>query len=220
MTIIPGVTLDLSGNTLLLAGDLQLAGNETQMARLCNSTISADSTQGKITGANAYFSHVVVDDFFSQGSIQLSKSIIEASAISPLMSSKFSSDLFINSTIHASGTKNADISNSTFVNSPITVTAWTGFFGGSLNISSSNFINAGEIIKLDLFFNGPGFSHNIQISNSYIAGITPAQIDSKVFDADDNIRVSTDITPGRSPGKFLREYRKPGTSDRLDSKRH
>ncbi len=56
-------------------------------------------------------------------------------------------------------------------------------------------MGSGNVITLDPFFNGSGFYHNLAIKNSYIVGAVGAAIDDRVFDANDDIRILTDITP-------------------------
>jgi hypothetical protein len=139
--------------------------------------------------------HMSVNDFFSSGSFNLVSSVVDGSHIDALPSSSFTTVLFRNTQVETSGTTNTNITNSTFVDSPIRSMAWVADFGGAVKLSNVNFVGTGELIKLDPFFNGAGFTHPISIANSYVAGIDPANIDSRVYDADDDIRVGTDIKP-------------------------
>jgi hypothetical protein len=202
VTIAAGATLDLGGNTLLLAGNLRLDGTDHAFAGLSNGTVSTENTAGKIAGTYAKLTGVSVDDFFSNGTMDLASSVVDHSHIDALASSSFSTVLFRNTEFSAAGTKNASIADSTFVDSTVVSTAWLGGFSGALKLANVNFVGTGDVIKLDPFFNGAGFTHPIAITNAYIAGVDPANIDSRVFDADDDIRISTDIQPssfGKTP---------------------
>ena len=193
LTILPGVSINLNGNKMLIAGSLNLSGSATNFSNITNGTISTENTSGSIIATNAKFSGVTIDDFFSDGSIQVTSSVFESSSVRTLPSSVFTSVLFTNTTLNISGTKGGSFIHDTFLNSPMSIMAWFG--GSQTSISDSNFIGIGNVITLDPFFSGNGSSHNISITNSYIAGVTGPAIDGKIFDADDDIRVSTDITP-------------------------
>jgi Ca2+-binding RTX toxin-like protein len=193
LTIMPGVSINLNGNKMLIAGSLNLSGSATNFSNITNGTISTENTSGSIIAINAKFTGVTIDDFFSNGSIQATSSVFDSSFVKTLPSSAFTSVLFTNTTLDISGTKGGSFIHDTFLNSPMSIMAWWG--GSQTSISDSNFIGTGNVITLDPFFSGNGFSHNISITNSYIAGVTGPAIDGKIFDADDDIRVSTDITP-------------------------
>lgn len=194
VTIPAGVTVDLGGNTLLLAGTLKFTGTQTNFAGITNGKISTENTAGTIDGLYARLTKIDVDDFFSDGTITLTSSVVENSSVDALEKSTFNSVLFKNTAVTLLGTNNSTISKSTFVDSPVKVSAWTGPFIGQHKISESNFVGTGDVIKLDPFFNGSGYSHPLTISSSYIGGVAPSNIDSRVFDADDDIRVNTDLT--------------------------
>lgn len=192
LTIMPGASINMNGNTMLVAGSLNLSGSQANFSNITNGTISTESTSGSIIASNAKFTGITIDDFFSNGSIQATSSVFDSSIVKTLPSSAFTSVLFTNTTLDISGTNGCSFIHDTFLNSPMRIMAW---WGGQTSISDSNFIGTGNVIILDPFFSGNGFSHNISITNSYIAGATgAAAIEAKVFDANDDIQVSTDIT--------------------------
>ncbi len=89
LTIMPGVKVDMNGNTILVAGTLKIAGGTGNVANLLNATISTENTSGHIIAEDAKFYNVVVDDFFTNGTIQASTSIFLASSVNTLTSSEF-----------------------------------------------------------------------------------------------------------------------------------
>jgi hypothetical protein len=196
LTILPGASINLNGNTMLVAGSLNLAGDAANFAKLLNGTISTESTSGKVVATNANFTGVTVDDFFSYASIQVTSSIFDSSVVKPLPSSTFTSVLFQNTSIDVSGANGGHFVKSTFLNSPLSIGAWNdAFYRDSTSISESNFIGENNVITLDPFFSGSSFTHKISISSSYIAGASGTAIEGKVLDANDDIRIATDIRP-------------------------
>lgn len=195
LTILPGITVNLNGHEILVAGTLHFAGNADHFAVIGNGEISTEDTNGQITGNYARMVNTYVDDFFSNGAIKLTHSAFENSTIDILENSDISESLFWNTTVNVSGTVTGRIDESTFINSPIKVMAWTGPFSGSFTMSEVNLLGTSEVIRLDPFFGGKDFRHNVFLDNVYVKDTLPAQIDSRVFDSNDDIRVNTDIKP-------------------------
>ena len=195
LTILPGGSLNLNGHKLLLLGSLQFSGNTSNFAELKNGILSTESTQGRVIGSFAKFSNATVDDFFSNGSMNLTNSYFLNSAVDGLPSTQITSSVFENSQVNLKGTATATISSSTFLDSPVSIGAWTGPFIGRISLSDDNFITSAStnVIKLDPFFNGAGYYHPVSISNSYIRLLNSDTFDSRVYDGNDDLRVATDI---------------------------
>jgi len=195
ITILPGGSLNLTGHKMLLFGTLKFAGNTTSFAELTNGVISTDSTQGRVIGSFGKFTSATIDDFFSNGSMEITNSYFLNSEVRGFQSTQIAGSLFLNSTITLSGTKTTTISSSTLIDSPVSVTAWRGSFIGKITLNDDNFVmgSSGDVLTLSPFFSGAGFYHPVSISNSYIKLSSPETIDSRIYDANDDLRVATDI---------------------------
>lgn len=92
-----GASLDLGGKKLLNYGTIKLEGTESSLARLINGTYSTDSTNGSLVSNYGAFERIVIDSFFSKGSLSLNNTVVKNSVVDALNSSNIENSLFINS---------------------------------------------------------------------------------------------------------------------------
>lgn len=191
ITVMPGAVLNLGGNTLTNYGSLILQGSASQAARVESGSYSTDSTTGSLVSSYGVLDHLAVDGFFSNGSLRLSNTVVQNSSIDALAANAISESLFINSPFDL-GTETGQIERTTFLDSPIRRLAWPSMFGeGQVTLNQCNFVGDGVLINLDPFFSGGG--HNIRVTRSYIDLGTATSVEDFIYDADDTLRVQTDI---------------------------
>ena len=94
LTVSPGVTLDLGGREILVFGTVNVVGSVDHFATLANGTISTESTSGRINIDRGRLDHVTVDDFFSDGAITITNSIVDESAIGSMPTTTISSTAY------------------------------------------------------------------------------------------------------------------------------
>lgn len=199
LTLNPGVKINLGGNKLLVGGTLRLNGTESQFCGLENGVV--DNLDGRIQITNSSISHIDFNKYLSRGSIDVYSSVFKDSSVN---ADKLSVDtsLFLGSTVRIEPYNRDKFINSTLIDGYIEVKSHLAIgidivgFNESMRskILNSNFIGKGNLIKLNPFFDAAGM-HPIKIANCYIAGVPPEEIDSHVFDKDDDIRLTSDITP-------------------------
>lgn len=194
ITVLPGATFDLKGFTLLNYGTISLEGDATKFAVIRNGTYSTDSTTGTLRSNYGNLKQLVVDGFFSNGYLELNNSLVENSQIDGLQSNLINKSIFVSSPLKI-GIESATIDQVTFSESPLSLHAWTSTVYSTrlVTISNSNFLGSTPLIYLDPFFAGPGFSHSLKITNSYIKIPAGNNFESMVYDADDDLKVTTDI---------------------------
>ncbi len=191
VTVKPGAVLDLGGFGILNYGTLILDGNDNNFASIKNGMYSTDSTSGDFQSMYGLIDAVEIDGFFSDGSINFDKSIIFNSEVDALQKNLIKSSIFIDSPFDLS-IESAFVSKTTFLRSKIISLAWNSQ-GVSATFENVNFIDDEEVIYLDPFFSGDGFSHKINIVNGYINLSAGQVIDEKIFDADDTLKVEKNI---------------------------
>lgn len=188
ITVSAGATLDLGGHTLLNYGSIVLDGSSSSPSTLSNGAYSTDSTYGSLTSNFGIVDGVNIDGFFSYGSININNTVIKDSSLDALATNNITNSLLLN-TIFDVGIELAAVSNTTFVNSLLTNDAWP--MGGPATFLSCNFVNNGIAINLDPFFSG---EHNISFQDGYLYVPTGQSFEDKVYDWDDDLRISTDIS--------------------------
>jgi len=184
-----GATLDLNGYSILNFGTLQLSGNETSFATLTGGTYSTDSTQGVLNSDFGRLEQLYVNSFFSNGALVLDNSLILNSTIEALSANVVKNSIFSQSEFDL-GIESATVYKSTFLETTIEVLAWNTFFGGRAEFNEVNFVSEDQAIYLSPFFSGSDVMHHIEIIESYINAEDP---DSKIYDADDDLRIRLDI---------------------------
>ena len=194
ITVLPGATLDFGGFSLLNYGTISLEGDATKFAVVQNGKYSTDSTSGSFTTSYGNVKNLIVDGFFSEGTLQITNSLIEDSRIDALQSNSISKSIFKSSPLDL-GIKSATVDQVTFSDSKISQYAWTysPFSSKLVVISNSNFVGTSPVIYLNPFFSGTDFSHNIKITNSYIRIPSGSDFESMVYDATDDLKVTTDL---------------------------
>lgn len=194
ITVLPGATLDLGGFTLLNFGTISLEGDGAKFAVIQNGKYSTDSTSGSFNTTYGNIKNLIVDGFFSDGTLQITNSLIEDSKIEALKVNSISKSIFKSSPLDL-GIKSATIDQVTFSDSQVSQYAWTySFFTPRLvAITNSNFVGASPVIYLNPFYSGSDFSHSIKITNSYIRIPFGSDFESMVYDATDDLKVTTDL---------------------------
>lgn len=194
ITVLPGATLDFGGFSLLNYGTISLEGDTTKFAVIQNGTYTTDSTTGTLKTNYGNIKSLTVDGFFSKGYLQITNSLVEDSKIGALESNSISKSIFKSSPLDL-GIKSATIDQVTFSDSQISKTAWvfSPFSSSLVVISNSNFVGTAPVIYLDPFASGPEFSHNIKITDSYIRIPSGSDFESMVYDATDDLKVTTDF---------------------------
>ena len=194
ITVLPGATLDFGGFSLLNYGTISLEGDATKFAVVQNGKYSTDSTSGSFTTSYGNVKNLIVDGFFSEGTLQITNSLIEDSRIDALQSNSISKSIFKSSPLDF-GIKSATVDQVTFSDSQISQYAWSysPFSSRLVVISNSNFVGTSPVIKLNPFFSGSDFSHSIKVTNSYIRIPSGSDFESMVYDATDDLKVTTDF---------------------------
>ena len=194
ITVLPGATFDFGGFSLLNYGTISLEGDTTKFAVIQNGKYSTDSTSGSFNTNYGNVKNLTVDGFFSEGTLQITNSLIEDSSIDALKSNSISKSIFKSSPLDL-GIKSATIEQVTFSDSQISKSAWvfSPFASSLVVISNSNFLGTSPVIYLNPFFSGSDFSHSIKITNSYIRIPTGRDFESMVYDATDDLKVTTDL---------------------------
>jgi hypothetical protein len=191
VTVQPGASIDLGGHSLLNYGTLKLQGSATDFAGLANGKYSTKDTRGVLLSNFGLLETVDVDGFFSNGSVQLTNTVVKGSSVDALAETYVTDSLFMNSDLDI-GIEPATVLRSTFLASPIRALAWSDI--QTRSFESVNFLQMRTVFELDDFFTGG--SHAVSIRNSYIDLAADESIDDRVFDADDSRSVLTNITPG------------------------
>jgi len=194
ITVLPGATLDFGGFSLLNYGTISLEGDATKFAVVQNGKYSTDSTSGSFNTNYGNVKNLIVDGFFSEGTLQITNSLIEDSRIDALQSNSISKSIFKSSPLDL-GIKAATVDQVTFLDSQISQYAWTysPFSSRLVVFSNSNFVGTSPVIYLNPFFSGTDFSHNIKVTNSYIRIPSGSDFESMVYDATDDLKVTTDL---------------------------
>lgn len=193
ITVMPGALLNLAGYTLINYGAIVLEGTGTNTAQMATGTYSTDGTTGLLQSTNGTIDGLNIDGFFSNGTLNLSNTVLKNSKVDALISNSIKSCLFLNSSLDL-GIESATIQTTSFVNAPISRYAWPSIAGeGQASLDQCNFIGDGILINLDPFFSGG--SHNIHLTSAFIDKSSGKSIDDYIYDADDTLRVQTDITP-------------------------
>ena len=193
ITVGAGAIIDLGGFELLNFGIINLSGITGSFALMRNGSYSTDSTEGMLSSSYGHISNLTIDSFFSDGSLLISNTYIENSSIDALKQNTIEKSLFSNSPFDL-GIRKAEISESTFLQSKISAKTWVDFFGDRTTIiDNTNFINDTTSIYLDPFFSSEEKFHDVSISDSYIHTSDNQTIDDKIYDANDDLRVITNI---------------------------
>jgi hypothetical protein len=194
ITVLPGATLDLGGFSLLNYGTISLEGDATKFAIIQNGEYSTNSTSGSFNTNYGNVKNLIVDGFFSKGTLQITNSLVEDSKIDALESNSISKSIFKSSPLDF-GIESATIDQVTFSDSQISKNAWvfSPFSSSLVVISNSNLVGTSPVIFLDPFFSGDGYSHSIKITNSYIRTPSGSNFESMVYDATDDLKVTTDL---------------------------
>lgn len=190
ITVLPGATLDFGGFSLLNFGTLSLEGNANTFAVLQNGTYSTDSASGILKTSYGNLKSVDVDGFFSRGTLQITNSLIEYSHIDALQSNSINKSIFISSPLDF-GIEYGTVDQVTFSDSTVSADAWPMLDPARLSISNSNFIGSTPVISLDPFF--AGYSHGLKITDSFIRIPTGSNFESMVYDANDDLKVISDL---------------------------
>lgn len=190
ITVLPGATLDLGGFSLLNYGTLSLEGNTNTFAGLHNGTYSTDSTSGVLNSSYGNLESVVVDGFFSNGTLQITNSLVENSSIDALRSNSISKSIFIKSPLDFK-IEYGTVDQVTFSDSKVSAFAWPMLDTARLAISNSNFVGTTPVIYLSPFFTG--HSHGIVVTGSYIRIPTGSNFETMVYDANDDLKVISDL---------------------------
>ena len=191
LTILAGGVLDLGGYELLNYGTLTLAGSSSAFATMRSGKYSTDSTSGTLNSNFGRLEGVVVDGFFSDGSLNLDSTVVIGSLIDALARTRIDNSIFVNSPFDLGIENNLTVTRTTFKDSLVSSDAWPTFGNGTFGtFTQSNFISNGISIKLDPFFAG---SHSVSFSNNYMYVEPGASFEDKVYDRDDNLRVGTDL---------------------------
>ena len=190
ITVLPGATLDFDGFSLLNYGTISLEGNANTFAVLQNGKYSTESTSGILSTSYGNLKNMVVDGFFSNGTLHITNSLIENSNIDALQSNSISKSIFIKSPLDF-GIEYGAVDQVTFSESRVSAKAWAMLDAERLNISKSNFVGSAPVIYLDPFF--PGNSHGIKITDSYIGIPAGLDFESMVYDADDDLKITTNL---------------------------
>ena len=192
ITVLPGATLDLGGFSLLNYGTLALEGDASKFAVIQNGTYSTESTTGTLKTNFGNIKNLTIDSFFSSGDLQITNSLVEASRIDALSSNSITKSIFLSSPLNFRS-ESGTVDQVTFSDSPLSVSAWVHFGSTKLVVSNSNFIGSTPVIYFSPFFNGPSMSHSVKVTNSYIRIPTGSDFESMVYDATDDLKVSTDL---------------------------
>ena len=195
ITVNSGVTLDLGGRELLNYGTINLIGAENNLATIKNGKYSNQNTSGIFNSNLGKIESLTIDSFFNDGSLNFESTVILNSSVDAYENTNINNSLFQNSPFDVSGTADSVVvTKTTFKDSQVEIGAWTGPFQGSATFTQSNFINDTRSIYLNPFFSGNGMYHKINLIDSYIFAPTGSTFEDMVFDADDDLRVATDIT--------------------------
>jgi len=189
ITVKPGGVLDLNSKTLLNFGTIELEGTESIQATIKNGTYSTESTSGLLRTSYSLLDRLVIDGFFSNGTLTIRDSVVTNSHIDFLSTNELSRSLIKDSEVKI-GIEGGIVAETTFLNSPIEKLAWNGYSPETLEISRSNFIGEGILIKLDPFFSG---THRISINESYMKLGNSDSYANRIFDGNDTLRVQTTI---------------------------
>jgi hypothetical protein len=76
ITVKPGGVLDLNSRTLLNFGTIELVGTDSIQATIKNGTYSTESTTGTLRASHSLLDQVVIDGFFSNGTLTLCDSVL------------------------------------------------------------------------------------------------------------------------------------------------
>lgn len=193
ITVLPGATLDLGGFSLLNYGNISVLGDASKFAVIQNGTYSTNSTTGTLKTDYGNIKNLTVDGFFSDGYLLISNSLVEDSRVEALQTNSITKSIFKSSPLNF-GTESGTIDQVTFSDSQVSVTAWTMLGSTRLvSISNSNFVGTAPVIYLNPFFSGAGFSHSTKVTNSYIRIPSGSDFESMVYDATDDLKVTTDF---------------------------
>ena len=189
LTFEAGSNFDLSGFKILNYGTVNISGTADEFANLKNGTYSTENATGVLNSYFARISNVTIDGFFSNGILTLEQSVISKSTVEALDQNSISDSIFIDTKLDI-GIEGVTVFRTTFLESLVEVLAWNSTFGGISVFEQCNFVNTGTAIYLNPFFSGDDYTHKISIANSYI---NSSDADSKIYDADDDLRVVTNI---------------------------
>jgi hypothetical protein len=195
ITVNSGVTLDLGGRELLNYGTINLIGAENDFATIRNGKYSTKNTSGIFNSNLGKIESLTIDSFFNNGSLNFESTVILNSSVDAYENTNINNSLFQNSPFDVSGTADSVVvTKTTFKDSLVDIGAWHDVFGGKATFTQSNFINDTRSIYLNPSFSGNGMYHKINLIDSYIFSPTGSTFEDMVFDADDDLRVATDIT--------------------------
>ena len=194
ITVLPGATLDLGNFSLLNYGTLSLEGDATKFAVVQNGTYILGEASSLFKSNYGNLKSVGLNgSYTSNGTLQITNSLIENSKIEAVFSTSISKSIFKSSPL-VFGTESGTVDQVTFSDSKVAADAWPNF--GStrkIEISNSNFVGTSPVIYLDPFFSGAGFTHSIAVTNSYIRIPSGSDFESMVYDATDDLKVTTDF---------------------------
>ena len=194
ITVLPGATLDLGNFSLLNYGTLSLEGDATKFAVVQNGTYILGEASSLFKSNYGNLKSVGLNgSYSSNGTLQITNSLIENSKIEAVFSTSISKSIFKSSPL-VFGTESGTVDQVTFSDSKVAADAWPNF--GStrkIEISNSNFVGTSPVIYLDPFFSGAGFTHSIAVTNSYIRIPSGSDFESMVYDATDDLKVTTDL---------------------------
>ena len=193
ITVKPGGVLDLNSKTLLNFGTIELEGTDSNQATIKNGTYSTESTSGLLRTSHSLIDRLVIDSFFSNGTLTIRDSVVTNSLIEFLSTNELSRSLIKDSEVKI-GIEGGIVAETTFLNSPIEKLAWDGYSPETLEISRSNFIGDGILIRLDPFFSG---THRISLNESYINLGSSDSYADYIIDGNDTLRVES-IIPSSS----------------------
>lgn len=200
VTIAAGANVDLGGNNILNYGTLLLKGTSEALAGLANFKYFTQNTAGLMRADYGSIQSGVVDGFASSGSLQLVSTVVENSRLDGLAANSIVNSVLLHTTVDI-GTRGGTISGTTFKDSEITKLGWNG--GPTLTVVNSNFIHDGLAVVLDPFFALP---HNVHFSSNYLFVPPGSNFESKVYDADDSLRASTNLDVSSfSSGPYLND---------------
>lgn len=191
LTIMPGVSVNLNGHSIIVAGSLNLAGSADNFSNISNGSIYSLSS-ASVTATHTNFTHISVSQpYVFENSFQASYSVFDSSSFYSTASSEFTSVLFKNTPIEIWASRGASFTHSTFWYSPLNT---ADYFSKTVTVTESNFIGTGKVITM-LNSGSSEDRHNLSIANSYMGGSTGKAIEKKVWDADDSVLISTNISP-------------------------
>jgi len=183
-----GGIFDLSNFRIQNFGQIELQGDSDNFAIMKNGTYSTDSTSGILVSDFGEIRSLSVDGFFSDGQLNIDNSLIVDSWVQALEDTTISNTAFINSDFDV-GIQNVSVDQTTFFDSLVTIDSWPAIeFETSSTFINVNFISRDTAIYLDSWAKS---EYNFNITNGFI---NSESIDDKVYDADDDLNVSFDIT--------------------------